>query len=84
MFPDSEISFSLELGKTKCAYLINYGIATHFKSNLLKPINNSSFYSLSFDESLDNVLQSYQMGINIRYWNGAKMLSKLVNWIPSL
>ena len=72
MFPDSEISFNLKLGKTKCAYLMNYGIAPHFKSNLLKSINNSSFYSLSFDESLNNVLQSCQMDINIRYWNEAK------------
>ena len=57
MFPDSEISFNLKLGKTKCAYLMNYVIAPHFKSNLLKSVNNSSFYSLSFNESLDNVLQ---------------------------
>ena len=72
MFPDSEISFNLKLGKTKCAYLMNYGIAPHFKSNLLKSINNSSFYSLSFDESLNNVLQICQMDINIRYLNKAK------------
>ena len=72
MFPDNEISFNLKLSKTKYAYLMNYGIAPHFKSNLLKSINNSSFYSLSFDESLNNVLQSCQMDINIRYWNEAK------------
>ena len=66
MFPDSEISFNLKLGKTKCAYLMNYGIAPHFKSNLLKSINNSSFYCLSFDECLNSVLQSCQMDINIK------------------
>ena len=47
IFPDSEISFNLKLGKTKCAYLVNYGTAPYFKSNVLKSINNSSFYSLS-------------------------------------
>ena len=67
MFPDSEISFNLRLCKTKCAYLMNYGIARHFKRNLLKFINNSSFYSLSFDESLNSSLQSCQIDINIRY-----------------
>ena len=72
MFPDIEMSFNLKLGKTKCAYLINYEIARHFKNNLLKSINNFSFYTLSFDESLNNVLQSCQMDTNIRYWNEAK------------
>ena len=33
MFP--EISYNLKLGKTKCAYLMNYCIAPHLKSNLL-------------------------------------------------
>ena len=72
MFPDSEISFNLKLGKTKCVYLMNYGIAPHFKSNLPKSINNSSFYSLSYDESVNNILQCCQMDMNIRYWNEAK------------
>ena len=72
MFPDSKISFNIKLGTTKCAYLMNYGIAPHFKSNLLKSINNSSFYSLSLDESLNNVLQSCQMDFNICYWSSAK------------
>ena len=72
MFPDGEISFNLKPGKTKCVYLMNYGNAPHFKTNLLRSINNSSFYSLSFDESLNNVLQSFQMDINICYWNEAK------------
>ena len=67
MFPDSEISFNLKLGKTKCAYLMSYVIAPHFKSNLLKSINNSSFYSLSFDERLNNVLQSCQMTNDINF-----------------
>ena len=35
MIPDSEISYNLKLGKTKCAYLMNYCIAPHLKSNLL-------------------------------------------------
>ena len=61
MFPDSEISFNLKLSKTKCAYPMNYGIAPHFKSNSLKSINNYSFYSLSFDECLNNVMQSCQL-----------------------
>ena len=68
----SEISFNLKLGKTKFAYLMNYGIAPHFKSNLLKSLNNSSFYSLSFDGSLNDVLQSFQKDMIVRYWNEGK------------
>ena len=49
MFPDSEVTLRFTLGKTKCAYFMNYGIAPHFKNILTKAITESPFYSLSFD-----------------------------------
>ena len=69
MFPDSEVAAQFSLGKSKCRYMLLFGIAPHFKSILKKDINTSSFYSVSFDESLNSVIQKCQMDVNIRYWN---------------
>ena len=69
MFPDSEITKQFKLRKTKCSYFINFAIAPAFKTNLTKEINMSPFYSFSFDESMDSVMQQCQMDVVIRYWN---------------
>ena len=74
MFPDSEVASKHILDKTKCAYFMNYGIAPHFKNILTKAITESPFYSLSFDESLNAVIQSCQMDITIRDWDDVKNL----------
>ena len=63
-------------GKTKCAYFINYCIAPHLKSILVNEINASPFYSLYFDESMNRILQSEQMDLQIRYWDNEACISK--------
>ena len=68
MFPDSEIEGQFSMGKTKCRYIILYGLAPHFKSKLREAIN-SSIYSLSFDENLNSFQQKCQMDLNVRFWN---------------
>ena len=50
MFPDSEVASKFALGRTKCAYFMNCGMAPHFKDILTKAITGSPFFSLSFDE----------------------------------
>ena len=69
MFPDSDIVAQFSLEKTKCRYMILFGLAPYFKNALIKDINNSLYYSLSFEESLNSVVQKCQMDINIRYWD---------------
>ena len=69
MFPDSDIVAKFSLGKTKCRYMILFGLAPYFKNALIKDINNSLYYSLSFDKSLNSIVQKCQMDINIRYWD---------------
>ena len=69
MFLDSEIATKFTLSKPKCAYLMSFGIAPHFKIILLTSIQNSPFYSLSFHESLNPVMQSCNLDIDICYWN---------------
>ena len=51
MFPDSDIVTQFTLGKTKCQYMILYGLA----SKLIKQINDSICYPISFDETLNSI-----------------------------
>ena len=69
MFPDSDIVAQFSLGTTKCRHVILFGLAPYFKNALIKDINNSLYYSLSFDEGLNSIVQKCQMDINIRYWD---------------
>ena len=74
MFSDSEIAKSFRLSKTKCSYYINHGLAPYFKEELVKSINLSSYIVISFDESMNRVIQDEQMDLNIRYWDDEKGL----------
>ena len=51
MFPDRAIPDKFFLGKDKAEYMIIYGIYAVFKQKLKSMmINNSPWYSVSFDE----------------------------------
>ena len=50
------------------SYLLNFGIAPYFKNLLLDEIKASPYYVLSFDESLNTVLQKEQMDVIICYF----------------
>ena len=65
MFPDSEIAKKFQLSRTKCGYVINHGLAPHFKSVLIEDIQKSPFYTTLFDESLNKKLQRGQMDVLI-------------------
>ena len=58
LFP--EIASKFKLSKTKSSYIISHGIA------LYHPLA-APFYSLSYDESLNTLLQNEQMDVQIRY-----------------
>ena len=47
------IAADFTLSKTKCVYVVKYGIAPWLKENLQKVISESPFYSASYDESLN-------------------------------
>ena len=72
MFPDSRIASQFACGEKKCAYLICFGLAPHFKQLLKDVVKNEEAYVLMFDESLNSVCQSKQMDIHIRSWNEDK------------
>jgi len=69
MFPDSEIAKKFQLGSTKMAYLIKFGLSPHFHTELLAEIRECDRYVVAFDESLNKVTQHGQMDIHIRFWS---------------
>ena len=69
MFPDSNLAKAFAVGKSKCRYMMLYGIAPEFKQKLIFDINSSPFYSVTFDESMNSELQMCQMNVGIQFWN---------------
>ena len=60
----------------KCAYLINFGLEPYFHESLTRDINQSPFYSYSFEESMNSVLQNCQMVVVIHYWVGSNNVTQ--------
>ena len=75
MFSGSHIAKSFKLSKTKCAYLINFGIVLYFKEVLRKEIINAPVFSLLFDESMNHILQNEQLDIHKRFWDDSKCMA---------
>ena len=69
MFPNSAIADKFSLGKDKPRYRIMCRIYQAFKQKLKSMINNSPWYFVSIDESLNKNQQKCQMDVNLRYWN---------------
>ncbi|XP_019127348.1 uncharacterized protein LOC109141461 [Larimichthys crocea] len=78
MFPDSEIAKRFACGERKCAYMCTFGIAPHFKKLLLSEVSSQTTYVMLFDESLNHHLQSKQMDLHVRLWDGAEVKTKYI------
>ena len=68
MLPDSTIAKSFQLGADKIRCMTNYGIATYFKGLLMDSLKKSDCFVVLFDESLNDVLQSFDMDSLLRYF----------------
>ena len=51
------------------SYMINFRIPPYFKCQFIKEIHVSPYFVVSYDESLNRIVQHEQMDIRIRYWN---------------
>ena len=69
MFSDSNTAKSYEMGRTKLSYVINFGLGPYFHRLLTENIKKSPYYTLSFDESLNDSFQNCQLDLNIWFWN---------------
>ena len=72
VFKDSEIAAKMKFGKTKCSYFINYDLAPYIKEQLEKYISSSPLYVVSYDESMNSVLQNEQIDFGIIPKNNRK------------
>ena len=82
IFFDSEIVAKFSLGKTKSRCTFFYGIAPEFKRVLLYDVKSSSFFTVSFDESLNTDLQMCQMNVVVRFWNDKTGLAETKYFDP--
>ena len=69
MFPDNQIAQSFSYGATKYAYLACFGIYPYFHELLIKKIRAVKYYTLLFDESLNQINQKKQMDMIVRFWD---------------
>ena len=69
MFPDTDIARCYSIVKTKLSYVINFGIATHFRTLRLEELLELKFYTVSFDGSLNKVVQKCQMDFRLGFWD---------------
>ena len=52
--------------------MILYGQAPYHKNEFIKRINDSIYYSVSFDEALNSVIHNCQMDVSNRYWDSTE------------
>ena len=64
MFTGHEVTEHFSLVKTKSRHTMLNGIAPEFKKILLYDLNQSPFFSSSFDESLNSEPQMGQMDVS--------------------
>ena len=77
MFLDSKIAQNFQLGLDKLKYICNFGIAPYFKDVLKEILKKSDLYVICFDESLNDVTQSFQMDVLIRYFDSVDRKVKM-------
>lgn len=69
MFPDSMIAKKMQLHKDKMSYIITYGLGPHFQNLLANKVREVGFFCVSYDESLNKVVQKGQMDLVVRFWD---------------
>ena len=67
--PDSQIVKDFKLGNLKLMYIVNYGIAPYFKQFLEAKLEKAALYTLSFEESLNEITQDSEMVVMVHYWD---------------
>ena len=69
MFPDSKIGEKMQLESSKLKCVVNHGIAPYVKEILKNQVIDTVWFVVSFDESLNEVTQTSEMDIFLRFWN---------------
>ena len=62
MFPDSKIAEQFSCGRTKCSYILCYGVAPYLKEALIAELKEVPYYTTLFDESYNRISQKKSNG----------------------
>ena len=68
MFPEFEATKSFQMSRSKSMYIVNH-VAPYFKSVLKTNLHNADFLVYSFDEGLNDVMQTTKMDLHVHYWD---------------
>ena len=74
-FPDSNIAKKYHLGPDKLRYSVNFELGPYFKDILMKSINKSAHFVISFDESLNRATQSSELDFLVQYFSARYVTS---------
>lgn len=69
MFPDSTTTKNFSCRKTKCSYIVNYGITPYFLELLNSQPKELEHYLTLFDDSFNHVVKQSQ--IHIQFWDSS-------------
>jgi hypothetical protein len=69
MFPDSSIANQFSMGRDKITYYVVFGLSPFFLQEVFNQLKLCDSFVVSFDESLNGVLQKEQMDIIVRFWD---------------
>lgn len=71
MFPDSKIASGFSLSRDKASYIICYGLAPYFKTQLLDKMKRPSpqMFTTSFDEAFNEVINKNQCDIHVSFFD---------------
>lgn len=83
MFHDSTIASQFSMSYDKVAYFLNFGIYPVFHHDLVSNLSSASVFSISFDESMNDVLQQQQMDIFVKFWDD-KLESAVTRYFASV
>ena len=65
MFPDSKTVENFCCGKTKCSYVVCFGLAPYFKGLLTKSLSNVEHIVALFGESFNKISKRGQMDMHV-------------------
>ena len=69
MFNDSAIAENFKCHRTKLTYLVNFGLAPYFSTELVEELNKAEHVVVMFYESYNSVIKANQMDIHIRFYS---------------
>ena len=72
------------MGRTKTMHKITHGLAPYFKSILVDAIGWADVCTYSFEESLNEVTQSSEMDLYVRFWNADSNQAQSRYFVSSL